>query len=229
MTMFLRLRHEARRAGAARWLAPLTALVVAAGMALLGVANGAPTEQVDRLLLVGLEAVLPLAVGVAAPALIARDSCRELQLSLPTRYGATLGRRLAVLAGWSCAAALAYTAGLWLLGRWEGPSGPAGSLVWLAPALWLGSLGVVIVLVSRSAAVATTVVGGVWLIEQLLADSIATHPVGRHLFLFTTTRVGHAEGWLTNRIWLLVSAGLLAAVAVVILSRPDRLLSSEED
>lgn len=229
MTTFVRIRHEARRTGFVGWGAPVVAVLVTGALAGLSGWRGTAPEQVDRLLLTGLEAVLPLAVSVAAATVVARDGCRELQLSLPARYAGTLGLRLGVLAAWCAGVAVASWVGLWAAGRWSGPAGAAGLLVWLAPGAWLAALAVVVVLIGRSVAVATTVVGAVWLLEQLLAMQMLAHPWGRHLFLFLTTRVGHTDGWLANRWWLLVTAGALAGLAAALLARPDRLLSSEED
>lgn len=225
--MIARTRHEACRVGAAGWAAPVAAVLVT--VALAGLASWRGGQQVDRLLMTGLEAVLPLAAGVAAATLVARDGCRELHLSLPARYGGTLARRLGVLGLWYATLAVTYSVALWGLDRWSGPAGVVGALVWLAPTAWLAGLAVVVVLVGRSAAAATTVVSGVWLLEQLFAGQLAAHPVGRHFLLFMTTRVGHSDGWLANRLWLLASAGALGALAAALLARPDRLLSSEED
>lgn len=114
-------------------------------------------------------------------------------------------------------------------GRWGGPAGVSGALVWLAPLVWLGAVGIVAVLLSRSVALATSVVAGVWLVELLFSGQLMSHPVGRALFLFTTTMVGHGDGWLANRLWLLGSGVVLLGVAGALLAWPQRLLAGEED
>ncbi len=227
--MSLRLRYEARRAGPIGWGAPLAAMVVTSGLAVLASGGGAAAHQVDHLVMAGLEVVLSLAVGVAAIAVVARESCRELHLSLPVWYGGTLARRVGVMAGW----AVGWAAGGWgvlaATGRWGGPAGVSGALVWLAPLVWLGAVGIVAVLLSRSVALATSVVAGVWLVELLFSGQLMSHPVGRALFLFTTTMVGHGDGWLANRLWLLGSGVVLLGVAGALLAWPQRLLAGEED
>lgn len=227
--MSLRLRYEARRAGPIGWGAPLAAMVVTSGLAVLASGGGAAAHQVDHLVMAGLEVVLSLAVGVAAIAVVARESCRELHLSLPVWYGGTLARLVGVMAGW----AVGWAAGGWgvlaATGRWGGPAGVSGALVWLAPLVWLGAVGIVAVLLSRSVALATSVVAGVWLVELLFSGQLMSHPVGRALFLFTTTMVGHGDGWLANRLWLLGSGVVLLGVAGALLAWPQRLLAGEED
>jgi hypothetical protein len=221
-------RYEARRAGWAAGLAPPAALAVATAMAVVATLNGSPEPQVGRVLLAGLEALLPLALGMTAVTLVARDGCRELQLSLPTRYARTLGRRLGVLAASGAVLALLFTAGLGLAGRWTGPNPLASPLVWAPPALWLSALAVLLGLVGRSVVVATTVVAVVWLGEQLFASRLVASDWTRPFFLFTTSRAGVGEAWLTNRLALTGSGLLFVAVVVALLRRPQLLLSEEE-
>jgi protein-S-isoprenylcysteine O-methyltransferase Ste14 len=66
-------------------------------------------------------------------------------------------------------------------------------------------------------------------VELLFSGQLMSHPVGRALFLFTTTMVGHGDGWLANRLWLLGSGVVLLGVAGALLAWPQRLLAGEED
>ncbi|GAA3758446.1 hypothetical protein GCM10022225_49780 [Plantactinospora mayteni] len=222
-------RYEARRAGWAAGVAAPAALLVAAAMALLAGNGGAGRRQIGDLLLTGLEALLPLAVAMTAVTLVARDGCRELQLALPTRYAHTLGRRLGVLALAAALSALVYSAGLGLTGWWTGPDPLASPLVWAPPTIWLAALAVLLAVLGRSVVVATSAVAGLWLCEQIFAAMLVGHDWTRPFFLFTTSRVGTGEGWLTNRLVLTLTGLLLVAVVALLLRRPHLLLSEEEE
>lgn len=221
-------RHEARRAGWVAALAAPAALVAGTAMAVLAAGNGASRSDVGRLLLSSLEALLPLALGMAAVTVVARDGCRELQLTLPTRYAGTLGRRLGVLVGFGALLALLYSAGLWLADWWTGPDPLAAPLVWAPPTLWLTALAVLLGLLGRSVVVATTGIAAVWLGEQLFAATLAGTPWARPFFLFATTRVGVGDGWWTNRLALSVTGAIFVVAVVVLLRRPQLLLTEEE-
>ncbi|WP_159079233.1 hypothetical protein [Plantactinospora sp. BC1] len=222
-------RYEARRAGWAAVATPPAALLVAVTMALFAGNGGAGRRQIGDLLLTGLEAVLPLAVAMSAVTLVARDGCRELQLALPTRYARTLGRRLGVLALATVLSALVYSAGVGITGWWTGPNPLASVLVWAPPTLWLGALAVLLAVLGRSVVLATSAVAGLWLCEQVLASLLVGHDWTRPLYLFTTSRVGTGEGWLTNRLTLTLTGLLLAGAVELLLRRPHLLLSEEEE
>lgn len=221
-------RYEARRAGWTLLAAPLTALLLGVAVALLAAYNGAPRTQVRQLLLAGPEVLLPLAVGMAAVSLVARDGCRELQLSLPTRYAVTLGRRLGILTLVGAVGALLFSAGLGLAGLWAGPGPLASTLVWLAPTLWLTGVAVLAGVLGRSVVLATTVVATVWLGELLFAASLTAFDWLRPFYLFATVRSGVDGDWWTNRLALTASGLLIVAVVAVLLRRPHRLLTEEE-
>jgi hypothetical protein len=222
-------RYESRRAGWAAGVAPPMALLGALILAMLVGSGGASDGQVGQFLLTGLEALLPLAVSMTAVTIVARDGCRELQLSLPTRYARTLGRRLGVLAAAGAASALVFSAGVWLAGRWTGPQILASPLVWGPPALWMTGLAVLLGIVGRSVVLATSVVAALWLGEQLFASSFAGLAWSRPFFLFTTSRIGVGEGWLVNRLTLTVTGLLFVAAVLLLLRRPHLLLSEEEE
>ncbi|GIG88724.1 hypothetical protein [Plantactinospora endophytica] len=222
-------RYEARRAGQTAGISPPVALLVALATALLAGNGGAGRQQIGDLLLTGLEALLPLAVAMTAVTLVARDGCRELQLSLPTRYARTLGRRLGVLALAAALSALLYTAGLWLAGWWTGPDLLASPLVWAPPTIWLTALAVLLGVLGRSVVLTTSGIAALWLSEQLFAPMLVGHDWTRPLYLFTTSRVGTGDGWLTNRLVLTLTGLLLVAAVVLLLRRPHLLLSEEEE
>ncbi|MEE6263078.1 hypothetical protein [Plantactinospora sonchi] len=221
-------RYEARRAGWTVFAAPLTALLVGVALALLAANGGSSRAQVGRMLLAGPEVMLPLAVGMAAVSMVARDGCRELQLSLPTRYAVTLGRRLGALALAGAVCTLLFSAVLGLTGWWTGPGPLASTLVWLPPTVWLTGLAVLVGMLGRSVVLATTVVATVWLGELLFAASIGALDWARPFFLFTTVRFGVDADWWSNRLALTGSGLLIFAVVALLLRRPHRLLTEEE-
>ncbi|MBX6752050.1 MAG: hypothetical protein IRY85_20715 [Micromonosporaceae bacterium] len=219
-------RHEIGRVGWVGWTAPLAAVIVTIAFAVLANASGTDRPYVAQLLLTGLEAFAPLAVGLVAVTAIARDVGRELHLSLPRPYLATLGRRVAVVAASGAAASVAFWLALLGTGWWTGPGPATATLVWLAPTLALTGLGLLVATLARSVVVATTTVAAVWLAQQIYAASMAGHAWARPFLLFLTSRAGTGDGWLTNRL-VLSLAGLAMVAATAGLIR-RRLLDEEE-
>jgi hypothetical protein len=125
--------------------------------------------------------------------------------------------------------AVIFTVGLWLSGFWTGPSVLASPLVWAPPMLWLTGLTVLVGMLGRSVVLATSMVCALWLGEQLFAQSFVGLEWTRPFFLFTTSRMGVGEDWLTNRLALIGSGLLFVAVVVLLLRRPHSLLTEEEE
>ncbi len=220
--------YEARRTG---WPALATPAAVSAGMIAVAAAmaeGGAPRHAVARLVVAGLEVMLPLAAGIGATALVGQDRAVELQLSLPTPYRVTLLRRLAILLAWPSLLAAASTAVLQAFGWWPSAhSGAAGALVWLAPLLWLPALGVFLAVLLRNATAASGLIAGLWLVEQLFAVAFAASAPGRAVSLFPATWLAGMPGWAVNRAVLLTTAAVLLAGTCALLARPHRLLTEE--
>lgn len=192
-------------------------------------AGGTATSQSDRILVGLLEAGLPLAAGVSAASLIGRDTALELQLSLPVAYRTTLLRRMVIAVGWPAGLAFGLAVILAVAGRWPSTHAPlAGQLIWLAPLLWLAALGLTLAVMARSGAIAGTVISALWLCEELFAGVFAQHDLLRSLYLFATSRLSATDGWVANRITLVLSATGMLLLAWLVLARPERLLTAED-
>lgn len=219
-------RHEIGRVGWVSWAAPLAAVVITVAFALLASASGTDRPYVAQLLLAGLEAFAPLAVGLVAVTAVARDVGRELHLTLPRPYLATLARRVAIVAASGAVASVVFWLALLGTGWWTGPGPATATLVWLAPMLALTGLALLAATLSRSVVVATTTVAAVWLAQQIYAASMAGHAWTRPFLLFLTSRAGTEDGWLTNRLVLSLAGLAMVAVTAGLISR--RLLDEEE-
>ncbi|MEV4622199.1 hypothetical protein AB0J74_26245 [Asanoa sp. NPDC049573] len=220
--------HEARRAGPAALVAPPAGLLLAAALAVFVRVGGGSRGQVEFLLLVGLEAIAPLAVAMVALTVVTREGCRELHLSLPVPHLVTIGRRLGVVGVVTVVLCTAYAGVVALAGYQSGPRGAAALLVWAAPAVWLAGFAALVAAVSRSPVLASTAVGMVWLAEQIWTSAFAGNSLLRPVFLFFTTRAGDGPGWAGNRVALLTGGVLMLAATATVLSRPQRLLTEEE-
>ncbi len=222
-------RHETSRSG---WPALATPVVVSGGMLALAAvmkADSASHDSLMRVLVAWVEVGLPLAAGVGATSLVGRDPAVELQLALPTRYRATVLRRFAVTLGWPVLLALAGTVVLLATGWWPAArTGAESLLVWAAPLCVLAALGVFLAVWLRSAAAASGLIGGIWLVEIVFAGLFTSPTVLRVLYLFPTTRLPDMADWATNRAVLLATAAALLAATFGLLSRPHRLLTDKE-
>jgi hypothetical protein len=156
-----------------------------------------------------------------------------LQLTLPTAYRATILRRLLVTTALSGGLAVAVTTALVASGwwhRWPGVHSPlAGQLTWLAPTLFLAGLGLLAGAASGSPAVATSVVGVVWIFAQVVAATMQDHRWARLLNLFATTRGRIDADWTPNRLTLLAAGAGMAVAGWLLLRRPIRLLTRETE
>lgn len=221
-------RHEAGRLGWAACASPVLAVVVAVAAAGLAATNGASRPQVSLALLTGLEALLPLAVAMVATSVVATSHARELHLSLPTRYATVLSRRLSVLAGCVVAVAVVFSALIWAAGLWSGPPLIASPLVWAPPVVWLASLAILTALLTRSLLLATTAPAGVWLAHHIFTSAFATHDWARPLYLFPVTGLDAYPGWITDRLLFTVTIAPFAMGILILLLRPERLLTEED-
>ncbi|WP_146169476.1 hypothetical protein [Actinoplanes italicus] len=224
-------RYEVRRAGWAAVLGP--PLAVALGVA-AALAFPEPSDTTRaRILLGGLEMAVPLAAAVACATLIGQDPAREVQLSAFTPYRITLLRRMTVVLAWTASVALLTAAVLILTGWWErwpqNHGALAGQLTWLAPTLALSGLGFAAGAVLRSPAAAGAIVTTVWAVQQFFGDAVQAHQPGRLLYLFATTRGVVPGDWTANRLTLLGTGAALIALALVLLGRPERLISEEDE
>jgi hypothetical protein len=188
----------------------------------LVVAAGAWAEA-RRLLVAGLETVLPLTIGLATAVVVAGDPGVELQLSLATPYRVTVLRRVVLVTGAGCAAALSATAVLAASGLLPGVSTAGFVLLWAAPVAWFAAAGTV-----AGAGLGRAAGGGllsaVWLVQQVGGGLLAARPWTRPLWMFVTTQAGRTPDWVVNRAALLVQAAVLTGAAWVLLRRNDRLL-----
>jgi hypothetical protein len=220
-----------RRAGWTALLGPPIAIVVGIAAAL---ANPLPGDtSTARILLGALEMAIPLAAGVACASLVGRDPAVELQVTAPTPYRVTLLRRMAVTLGWTAVVAALAAAALIATGWWarwpENHGAFAGQLTWLAPTLGLSGLGFAAGAVFRSPAAAGALVTTLWAIQQFFAGLSQQHLPGRLLYLFATTRGAVPGDWTANRLTLLGAGIALIALALVVLSRSERLIGEEDE
>jgi hypothetical protein len=202
-----------RNLGALPLVVPLATAAVFAGLAGLMGAGGAESRSLAKLLLAGLEVGLPLAAGLIAAGVVAGEPAVELHCSLPTRYRTTLGRRLALLLGWTSLVCVGCAALLAQVDRWIVPRPFAvGQLGWLAPLLWFVAAGAALALALRSRAASRGVLVGVWLAVNLFRETFLGSDLLRPWFLFATTYTpgAGADHWPGNRATIVATAVAVA-------------------
>lgn len=244
--MFLdRFRYEIQLMGRRVILTPILVMI---GFAFLAIVLRYLHTNPARTLSASLEIMLPLAAGVIVATITSQDQAIELQLTMPKKYARTALGRLTIIAGWTICIALLSSISVFALNlayvpqplqNWSAPlQFLTGQLTWLAPMLWLVSVGLCLALLLRSRAASGALLGGIWIAEIIFKDYIAAtdwlHPV----FLFPTTLlplVGPLPEnifnlWLTTRFELIGTALVLLLLGWLLLRNPEGLLktSSEE-
>ena len=218
--------YELRRLGVAGLSTPPLVLLLFGMMAGLSGLLGAGDMQVARLLAAALELGLPLGTGVVAASVAADDPARDLQLALKTSYRTTLARRLGALVAWASVWALAWSFGLRISGYW-GLWVPEplllGVFVWAAPLLWCVAAGVALALMLGGRSTSGTLLGGIWVLENLSREAFRSREWLRPEFLFATTYAPGADFWLANRLALVGTAMLLGFGAWLLASRTESL------
>lgn len=218
--------YEARRAGIEALVAVPVTLVAGAAMVIVTAVGGRDVHSVAGTV---LEAVLPLAAGLAASSILDVDPLVELQLSLPTSYRVTATRRVLCVLGLAALFSVAAASGASGTGLWTSSHGAVAIVfIWLAPTLALAGLALVLSVGFQSTPLAAGVVATLWIGEQSFKGWFASHSVTRALYLFAETRPGvvPATAWAPNRLTL-TAVGLVAfGVAWHSLSDRDRLLNT---
>lgn len=185
------LRRDLRRSGTAALLTAPAVVVLGAVMVVL---TARQHGQYQRLAATVIEAMLPLAAGIAVSGVLGAETALELQLSLPARFQNTLLRRAVLLAVWTGAWAAA-AATIVAAARWWTPDGNSVSpatvqLAWLAPTVALCGIGFAVAGQSGGTAGASALVGGIWLVEQLAPLWFHSHTWSQWVYLFPFTRGG---------------------------------------
>ncbi len=200
---------------------------------LLGFAAlGAIARRQAQLVTVGLESAVPLAAGIVAASLIAREPSLELQLGMPGGYRPAALRRLAILFAWSALASLAgwiVADAAGLVAAWGPNEGPvAAQLTWLVPLAFFVAIGGLAAVVLRGRATAVGVLAILWFTGHLFHGGFETIPYFRAWYPFLTSYAPTAADWLATRLTLLAIAGVAFAALAASLRAGEWLLASED-
>lgn len=218
-------RQELRRIGWVGLYGPLAAVALGAvfsvGAALLHM--GGQINGIQR----GMLDFLWLSAGLSAAALAGEDRALELQLSLPTPFRVTVGRRLTIALVWLAVVAAALAGYLAVSGRDLRIGAWNEQLAWLAPCAVMAAVGALARVTLRSSPASFGLIGVVWIFFEILPPSMARLALVRPWLLRYPIVLASPEGWYLNRA-LLVGIALAAALgAHLALGRPDRLLEGD--
>jgi hypothetical protein len=187
-----------------------------------------------RFLESGPEMILPMIVGMFAGTLVSYDPALELQLTMPGKYHMTGLLRILLIIVWTacCALLLINGAAALKLEYMLQPPHPqlaliqflVRQLVWLAPLFWCVGLASSVGLLLRSRAAGAAVLGGIWILEIIFKDVLASIAWLRPVSLFPTTLVAPPavvsqywyDQWLSSRFEVL-GTGLVLLLAVWLL------------
>jgi hypothetical protein len=153
-------RYEVRRCGGSVLaLPPLAALAIGIASAVFG------ANQVLRAAVID---AIPLVAGLSCATAVGRERSIELQLSVPTPYPVTVGRRVALVLGTTACAVL--LSGLAMVA--DAPAVLGGNLAF---ALALISIATCVAAGFGSTSGASAVVTTAWLTKLLLLNEVARH------------------------------------------------------
>lgn len=195
---FDRLYYEIKLLGKRVLLTPTILLL---GFAVLACILQARQVSPARMLLGGIEMMLPIAVGAVIGAAVAQDPALELQLTLIRKYHRTGILRLLCVLVLAIVLALIYSNSLAALHMLYMPLfmqkwSPLAvwvqiQLLWLAPLLWCLSAGFCFALLLQSRTASVALLGGIWIAEIVFKDFIVSNVWMRPLLLFPMTLVDY--------------------------------------
>jgi hypothetical protein len=222
------LRLEWRLLGWRVIVIPALTILAFICLAFLGQMGSTATAITNTFLTAGIEVVAPLSAALVVATAVGRDPLLEVHLSLPTPYGRTVFRRLALASIPAAALVWLMTQALMLTSYWLAPArGLGGHLIWLAPLETLTALVALLTILLRSAVVASALlvllVGAQVVLHGLFESTAWLRP----LDLFATTLKFGAQTWWMNREALLALAALAYVVTALLLQAPARLLEGE--
>ncbi len=229
-----RLYYDIRVSG--RWMVAVPLFTIAGSFILVMLLKLSQTKTIG-LFTACLEMFLPFIAGIFIVRLCGHDAAAELLLSMPVPYRRTVFRRSLLIGSWIALVALLISIPLsrlhfikifpfenswpdlmqWLLVQ----------LTWLAPLLWFMGLGLFLVLLLRSRAASTALLGGVWVGENIMYGLLIGTPWLHPIFLFATSLtplLALSSFWLSNRIQLLVTGLVLLIIAWLQLHNTEVLL-----
>ena len=219
------LAHEMRRIGHAGLAMPVLVIGSFAGIAVLMVLAGAEERQIARVLTACLEVGLPLGAGVVAAGAVT-DPAVDLHLTFKTRFQTTILRRLSLIVGWYALAALLWAITLWSMGLWAVPRAfLLSQLMWFAPLIWFVGAGALLAVAFRSRVMSGSVLGGLWVFENVFYSLLVAQEPLRPFFLFATTYIPEADYWLTNRL-ALVAFGIALTLILGLIMRNSETMSN---
>lgn len=241
--MFARLRYEIRAVGWGNLALPFVVGAVFIGISLLAAYDVAKSwnwrsavthDYLALGLLYLLEFGLPPVAGLAAAYLIDNNPAKELHLSLPSSYRATMLRRLAILLLWMALICGAGALVVQASGYWIAPQhAPANQLTWLAPLLWFAVGGAMLSLLLRSRVASSAVLGMLWIAELLFRWYFLQDRLLQSVYAFLTVATVKqgpaptASYWLSNRLTLLTMSGIFLVALVGLLRQNETLLGQE--
>lgn len=219
------IRHELRLLGPFGLALPVLVELAFLALAVVTALDHVGSAQSARLLIASLEVGLPLVAGIAAVTAVAREPAVELQLTFRMSYRATVLRRLALLTGWSALVAAVSATALAAVGRWALPgSFIVGQLSWVAPLLWFVAVGAAVVLLLRSRAASTAILGGMWVSSNLVTVFYLPSDWSHLWMLFATTHSPGADFWLANRLTITLTSLLILVGVWLLLGRTEALV-----
>jgi hypothetical protein len=223
------LRYEARILGPLFFLIPPALVLAFAGLTVMLFVGSVVHSFIAVVLMAGLEACLPLAVGIVLATIAVQDAALELLLSMPAGYRWIVFARLGLLLGWTLLVELLATLALYAALPWV-PVKPlaAGQLTWLAPSLWLAGAGMLLALVLRSRAASGAILGCIWIIQLTFHSYFAQNSWTQPWFLFATLYTPGAPFWLPNRLELIATALILLLAVWWFLRNPERRFFGED-
>ena len=231
--LFARLRYELQLMGWGVVLAPVITMVAFALLTAIFHLLGADPA---RMLVGGLEMLLPLIAGVVVATIASQDRVIEVQLTLPRSYALTVLRRIALIVLWTACIALILTGIFTLLKvnalpaqfhSWSGiVQAFAAQLVWISPLLWFTTSGLLLALLLRSRAASNGLLCGIWIVEILARSYFVTTSWLWPFYLFTTTLTPYVDFWLLNRVEVIGTALLVFVLGGLLLRHPEGLLKA---